>query len=171
MADRSEDRKHRGRWTVPFTDNRAEASQLKMLQRMVDNGPHAANAARLQAMANIRPGPSRINGVAQMFRNEQYAAIHRQLNGFYNKWTPEGVAADIPAAHADLVARLATVGIVYGDGQGSRGRNDQVNGLWIGEILDMVNTLCMFLKDATGFLPKKFWSKLKTMTTIMGEDD
>ena len=101
----------------------------------------------------------------------QYAAIHRQLNGFYNKWTPEGVAADIPAAHADLVARLATVGIVYGDSQGSRGRNDQVNGLWIGEILDMVNTLCMFLKDATGFLPKKFWSKLKTMTTIMGEDD
>ena len=152
------------------TDNRPESAQLSRLQSMADNSPDAAKIAQLLAMANQRK-KTPLLVVSQLFRNDQYAAIYKQLNAFYLAWTADGIAADVCGAYDDLAARMAKVGIALGDNAGSRAANPLVRGLWIGEIIDMIRTLSLFLDDSRGFLPRKFWDKLTTMRDIMGEDD
>ncbi|MCH7736947.1 MAG: hypothetical protein IH872_06035, partial [Chloroflexi bacterium] len=121
------------------TDNRPESVQLSRLQSMADNSPDAAKIAQLLAMVNQRTRtPLKI--VTQLFRNDQYEAIYKQLNAFHHAWTADGVAADVCGAYDDLAARMGLVGIALGDNAGSRAANPLVRGLWIGEIIDMIRT-------------------------------
>ena len=152
------------------TDNRPESAQLSRLQAMADNSPDAAKIAQLLAMANQRK-KTPLLVVSQLFRNDQYAAIYKQLNAFYLAWTADGVAADVCGAYDDLATRMGHVGIALGDNAGSRSANPLVRGLWIGEIIDMIRTLSLFLNNSRGFLPQKFWDKLTAMREVMGEDD
>ena len=152
------------------TDNRPESAQLSRLQAMADNSPDAAKIAQLLAMANQRK-KTPLLVVTQLFRNDQYAAIYKQLNAFCNAWTADGIAADVCGAYDDLAKRMGHVGIALGDNAGSRSANPLVRGLWIGEIIDMIRTLSLFLNDSRGFLPRKFWDKLTAMREVMGEDE
>ena len=152
------------------TDNRPESAQQQRLQAMADNSPGAAKIAQLLAMASQRRRTP-LTIVTQLFRNDQYEAIYKQLNAFYLAWSADGVAADVCGAYDDLAARMGKVGIALGDNAGSMAANPLVRGLWIGEIIDMIRTLSLFLNDSRGFLPQKFWDKLTAMRNVMGEDD
>jgi hypothetical protein len=106
-----------------------------------------------------------------MIMGAQQQAIATQLTIFINMYPGQlnGVA-DTTQAYNDLVVRLGNVGIVYQQNQLSRNNNPGVNGLHIGELLDMLNTLHTFGPGGQqGFLPQKFWQKLQTMQEIMQE--
>jgi hypothetical protein len=83
--------------------------------------------------------------------------------------TAAAVGQNVAGALLQLTQNLGNVGIVYRDREKSKANNDGVNGLQIGELLDMLNTLNAFA-NRPGFKADKFWNKLVTMHEIMSED-
>jgi hypothetical protein len=97
--------------------------------------------------------------------------IAAELTTFINMYPGQlsGVT-DTTQAYNDLAARLGNAGIIYQQNKQSRDNNPGVNGLHIGELLDMLRTLYMFGPDGQqGFKPQKFWQKLETMQEVMQE--
>lgn len=98
------------------------------------------------------------------------ALIAYELDQFITRWgSGAAVAANLPLAYQELAYYLGNVGIVYQDQAGSKTRNPGVNGLHIGELLDLLHTLYTF--GPTQFIPGKFWSKITMMLDVMREYD
>ena len=107
--------------------------------------------------------------VIQLDKMTEHQIIQKALDIFVNNWTADAVNQNVRGAYNDLSGLLRNLGIRYGDNAGSRRNFPNVHGLHIGEILDMLHTLHMFLDDAAGFKPQKFWDKLLTMREMMEE--
>lgn len=81
------------------------------------------------------------------------------------------VAGNLPAALKQLTTNLGNVGIVYQQNEQSKANNPGVNGLQVGELLDMLHTLNQFAGNPSAFQADKFWKKLVTMYEVMSEDE
>src|SRR5690349_14180988 len=95
------------------------------------------------------------------------ALIADWLEVFINQWgSGEAVADDLAGAYASLADCLGNAGIAYGDNDNSKANNPGVNGLHVGELLDMLRTLYTLASAPEDFLPDKFWSKATTMLEV-----
>jgi hypothetical protein len=106
-----------------------------------------------------------------MIVGDRQQMIAAELTNFINVYPGQlnGVP-DTTQAYNNLATCLGNVGIVYQQNQQSRENNPGVNGLHIGELLDMLRTLYMFGPGGEqGFKPQKFWQKLETMQEVMQE--
>jgi hypothetical protein len=120
-------------------------------------------------VARWRPG--NLGGSMQV--QSRAAVIADALDGFINQWqNQDTVAGYLAEAYDSLATWLAGAGINYQDNEGSKQANPGVNGLQIGEVLDLLHTLYTFsYGGSAGFLPAKFWHKLIIMRDVMREQD
>ena len=114
-------------------------------------------------------------GVAQRIASapEQHEAIAAQLDNFIQMYRFRGqlrTVTNTTQAFNDLAECLGRVGIVYQKNKQSRDRNPDVDKFWVGDILDLLNTLYRFGPgEKTGFKPQKFWTVLNKWPGVLRE--
>jgi hypothetical protein len=94
--------------------------------------------------------------------------IAGELQLFMNAYpNAAAISANLPGALAQLTANLGNAGIAYQQNAQSRANNPGVNGLQVGELIDMLHTLNTV--QAPAFQANRFWDKLVKMHEIMNE--
>jgi len=67
--------------------------------------------------------------------------IARELKVFRDAWPKNRVRDDLSGARSAFTDHMKNVGIIYRDQKTSKANNPEINGLHVGELLDMLNTL------------------------------